>query len=124
MTQATKLNFGRDVQGFNAFSPPPPNNIFSAKLTVGVPATITLPLEYKHWILGFSYTGGSEVWVDFSGATAANPTLGTFGATTSSRNPGTRIVKSTKSDNTTAATISLITPDATAYVSVELWGIE
>jgi hypothetical protein len=124
MAQATKLNFGRDVQGFNAFAAPPSTNIFSAKLTVGAAATVTLPLDYKKWIVAFSYTGGAEVWVDFTGATAASPTLGTFSATTSCRNPGTRVVKATTSDNETAATISLITPDATAYVSVELWGTE
>jgi hypothetical protein len=120
---STELQFGRDNQAYSAYAPRPSTNIYSAKLTANSAATITLPTNVKNWVVAFSYTGGSEVWVDFTGATAAAPTLGTFSATTSCRNPGVRYVQSTKvvSGVDTATTISLITPDATAYVSVELW---
>lgn len=124
---STPLFFGRDAQAYNAYAPNPSTNIFSAKLTVGAAASITLPTNSKRWVVAFSYTGGSEVWVDFTGATAANPTLGTFGATTSCRNPGTRLVPSTKINTSgveVPTTISLITPDANAYVSVELWSVD
>lgn len=119
------LTFGTDNRATSAYSPFPSDNIFDVKLTVGVAATLTLPPDYPIWTLGFSYTGGSDVFVDFSGATAVAPTLGTFSATTSCRNPGTRTVYSTKHDNTATKvpnTISFITTDATAYVSVEMWG--
>jgi len=120
---STQLDFGRDIQGFNAFAPKPATNIFSAKLTVGAAATITLPINVKTWKVAFSFTGGAEVWVDFTGATAVAPTLNTFSSTTSCRNPGVRWVPSTKISGgvEVANTISLITPDANAYVCVELW---
>lgn len=121
---STQLTFGSDSRGYNSFAAIPSTNIFSSKLTVGAAATITLPINHKLWFVAFSYSGGSEVWVDFTGATAAYPTLGTFSATTSCRNPGTRFVKAFQADGSTAATISLITPDATAYVSVELWSVD
>jgi hypothetical protein len=123
---STKLNFGRDVQGYNAYAPIPSTNIFTAKLVANTAETITLPTNVSYWIVAFSYTGGSEVWVDFTGATAAAPTLATFGSSTSSRAPGTRTISSTKTDPNTgltvATTISLLTTDVNAYVSVELWG--
>ncbi len=121
---ADTLIFGTDNRANCAYSPFPSEKIFSAKLTVGVAATVTLPADVAYWTLVFSYTGGSDVWVDFTGATAIAPTAGTFGATTSTKNPGTRTVSSTKRNNVgalVARTISLITTDAAAQVSVELW---
>lgn len=118
---ATELEFGRDVQGYNAFAPRPSTNIFSATLVNGSAASITLPLLQPEWIVSFSFQPGTNVFVDFTGATAAVPAGGTFAATTSTLNPGARIVKSTQADGTTAATISLITNNATAEVTVELY---
>ena len=120
---STPLSFGRDDQAYNAYAPDPSTNIFSVKLAANVAATLTLPTDSKRYILAFSYTSGSEVWVDFTGATAAYPALGTFAATTASRNPGARRVNSTKivSGVSTATTISVITPDVSAFVSVEIW---
>lgn len=118
---ATELEFGRDVQGYNAFAPRPSTNIVSATLVNGAAATVTLPLDQKEWIVSFSFQPGTNVFVDFTGATAAVPVGGTFAATTSVLNPGSRLVKATQADNTTAATISLLTNNATAEVTVELY---
>jgi hypothetical protein len=120
---STPIHFGRDDQGYNAYAPNPSTDIYEVKLVSGTPATLTLPTNSLNWIVAFSYTGGSDVFVDFTGATAAAPTLGTFVSSTSSHNPGVRTVPSTKIVNglQTATTISLATTDAVAYVSVELW---
>lgn len=118
---STVLSFGRDTQGFNAYAPDPSTNIFSATLVNGAASTITLPLSQKYWIVSPSYQPGTNVFVDFTGATAAIPVGGTFSAATSELNPSARRVKSTQDDGVTAATISFITNNATAEVSVSLY---
>jgi len=114
----TSLEFGRDIQGYNAYAPRPSINIFSATLVNGAAATITLPQDYKSWIVAFSYQPGTNNFVDFTGATAQVPAGGTFAATTSELNPGARLLKSTQKDNITPATISLVTNNATSDVTV------
>lgn len=117
----TSLEFGRDIQGYNAYAPRPSTNIFSATLVNGAASTITLPQDYKSWIVAFSYQPGTNNFVDFTGATAAVPAGGTFAATTSELNPGARLLKSTQKDNVTPATISIVTDNATSDVSVVLY---
>lgn len=120
---STKLNFGRDVQGYNAYAPVPSTNIYSATLVNGAAASITLPTSQSVWIVAFSYQPGTNVFVDFTGATAAIPAGGTFAATTSELNPGARMVSSLRNDGVTASTISLLTNTATAEVTVSLYAI-
>lgn len=121
---ATKLLFGRDIQGYNSFSPQPSDNIFSATLVNGAASTITIPTSESEWIVAFSIQPGTTIFVDFTGATAAIPAGGTFAATTSEINPGARFISATKNDNVTANTISIITNNATTEVSVSLYAVE
>src|SRR5271167_5032776 len=113
---STLLNFGRDVQGMNAYAPEPSTDGFSATLVNGAASTITVPSNYKNWIVSISPEPGTNIWVDFSGATAAIPSGGTFAATTSRLNPGPRTVQG-------GSTFSVITDNATADVGVELYAV-
>ncbi|TAL08497.1 MAG: hypothetical protein EPO02_12745 [Nitrospirae bacterium] len=114
---STKLNFARDVQGYNAFAPPVSTNMFSATLAAGGNASITLPVNALSWIVAFSYQPGSDIWVRFNG-TAAAPAGATFAATTSELNPGVRVVSAFKADGTTAATINILNNGA---ASADVW---
>ncbi len=114
---STKLNFARDVQGYNSFAPPVSTNMFSATLAAAGNATITLPTNALSWIVAFSYQPGSDIWVRFNG-TAAAPAGATFAATTSELNPGVRVVSAFKADGTTAATINILNNGAS---SADIW---
>jgi hypothetical protein len=112
----TVLNFGRDVQGYNAYAPSPSTNKYSANLSVGVASSITVPSNFQTWIVAFSYQPGTDVWVDFSGAIAIAPVGGTFSSTTSELLPGARTVQG-------GSTISVITSSATSEVGIVLYAV-
>ena len=74
----TQLNFGRDVQGMNAYAPDTAANKYNATLTNGAETHITVPSTTENWIAAFAYQPGVTVWVDLTGATAAVPGRGYF----------------------------------------------
>ncbi len=88
----TKLLFGRDVQGYNAFAPDFAGDAFSATLAAAGNDTITVPSNFQNWIASFSYSPGSDCWVALN-ASATPPAGNTFAATTSELNPGSRKVQ-------------------------------
>lgn len=112
----TKLSFARDVQGQNAYAPVTSSNKYSANLVNGGASSITVPSSSQNWIVVFSYQPGVDVWVDFSGATAAIPAAATFAASTSELNPAARSVQA-------GSIISAITINATADVGVMFYAI-
>lgn len=87
-----KLNFQKDVQGFNSFSPVQADQKYSATLASSGNSTITVPSTDENWVAAFSFAPGATMWVSVGG-TAAAPAGATFASTTSELNPGSRKVK-------------------------------
>lgn len=85
------LNFGRDVQGFNAYAPSFSVDDYSATIASSGNATVTVPSNFENWIVSFSYQPGSDIWVAYNGNAAA-PAGSTFASTNSELLPGARIV--------------------------------
>ncbi len=112
---ATVLNFGRDVQGYNAYAPAPSNNKWSASLTTGNASSITVPSTHQTWIVSFRYYP-NDVWVDVSGATAIIPVGATLAPTTSELNPASLTLQA-------GTNISVITGLTSADVSIVMWPV-
>lgn len=113
---STLLDFGRDVQGYNAYAPQPSTNNWSATLTNGSATSITVPANYPRWVVSFRYQPGTDVWVDFTGATAAIPVGATLATTTSELRPASVTLYS-------GTTISVITNNATADIGISMYAI-
>ena len=111
----TELQFGRDIQGYNAYAPYPSNFIWNATLTNGVETNITVPASYPVWIVSFRYYP-NDVWVDVSGASAALPGSNTLTRATSELNPSSLTLDS-------GTNISVITGQATADISIVMWPV-
>jgi hypothetical protein len=88
----TQLNFGRDVQGFNAFAPTLSDTMYSSTIASGTHEEITVPSSNENWIVIFSYQFGSDIWVSVNN-TAAPPAGATFASTTSFLTPAQLKVK-------------------------------
>jgi hypothetical protein len=109
------LEFGRDVQGYNAFAPQPSTVKWAATLTDGSETHILVPASFQMWVVSFRYYP-NDVWVDVSGATAIIPVGATLAVTTSELNPASMLL-------TAGTEISMITALATADVSVVMWPV-
>lgn len=112
----TVLDFGRDINSYNAYAPRPSTNVYSATITNGNATSITLPSDHPEYIVALAYTPGASVWVDFSGATAAIPVGATLAASTSTLLPGSRTVKA-------GSKISIITSNTSDDVSIEIYSV-
>lgn len=112
---STLLNFGRDVQGLNAYAPSFSQNKFSATLTNGAEEKLTVPSNYESWIAAFSFEPGANVWVS-NNQTSEIPAGATFLSTTSELNPGSRKVSA-------GDVLSFITDNTTADVGVSLYAV-
>src|ERR1017187_2300039 len=110
------LSFGTDAQGRNAYAPNISNLIYNALILQNAAQSITLPIETNihNYEVCFSYSSGSNVWVNYSGV-AISPINNSFQTTTSEYCPGQRLLPS-------GSTISFITPDTSgAYVGVAIY---
>jgi hypothetical protein len=106
----TKFNMTKDVAGYNGFGLVPSTDSYAGLLATSVADSVVVPSEYPQYLAVLSYTPGSNVWVNNSGAAAAP--AGAIGASASELNPAARLVKK-------GTTLSFLTADtAGAYVSV------
>lgn len=116
MSTAQQLNFGRDVQGLNAYAPDPAFYKYAAALVINTATSFTVPSTYQNWIVSFVYSPGSFVWVDFTGVAAVIPVSASFSAVTVEPIPGSRKVKA-------GDVISVISASASASVGVLLYAV-
>lgn len=101
----------RDVSGTNGFGIAFSLNGESTSLAANVEQHITVPDNYPNWMAVFSYTPGSNIWVD--GINTAVVPGTSFAASTARLNPAGRYVKA-------GDVISFITSDITVpWVDVE-----
>lgn len=122
MSTSTVLNFGRDVQGFNAYAPQFPTDIFSATLTNGSAQSVTVPQNHSQWIMSLSIQAGCAIWVRLNG-TAAIPVGNTFAASNSELNPGPRLIHALQSDGITPTTIGFITSNTSCDIEVSFYAV-
>jgi len=115
-----ELHFGRDNQGYVAYAPQPAEIMYSATLVNGAAKSINIPLSHEKWIIAFASQPGTNIFVDFTGITAAQPAGSSFAATTSTLNPGARLVDS-KDNKGVQKSISVLTNNATAEVVIEFY---
>lgn len=115
MANNPSLNFGRDVQGMNAYAPAPSNVKFKATLTNGNAASCTVPSSHQVWIVSFRYYP-NDVWVDVSGATATIPGSNALVASTAELNPASFTLQA-------GTVVSMVTAQTTADVSVVMWPV-
>lgn len=113
---STQLNFGRDINGFNAYAPQPSTTMYSVTLTASTVTSVTVPESHEYWIVAFSIEQTTNVWVDFTGATAIVPVGDTLAPTTSERNPAVRLLL--KGTN-----ISMITAGTAIDVGITMYNI-
>jgi hypothetical protein len=115
---STKFILTRDINGYNGFGLLPCEDIKTVTLAAGVAASLVVPDNFDNWIAIFGIEPGVRVWVAITaaGTSAAVPGGGTFGASSSELNPIGRQVKA-------GDTISCITADMTADVSVALYAL-
>lgn len=100
----TKFLMTRDIAGFNGFGLPDSDVKFSGVLAAGVAQSFTLPEDNNYYIVIFSQSPGSNIWVDVT-TTAVAPT-GAIASTTAEHNPQARQYPK-------GTTVSVITEDAT-----------
>lgn len=88
----SKLNFGRDIQGFNAYAPGFSQDRYSANLASASASTVTVPSNFTNWIAALSYQSGSTIWVTVND-NATPPGGATFSQTNSELLPASKTVK-------------------------------
>lgn len=111
---SSQLIFGRDVQGFNAYAPLFPTDIFTATLAAGTASHVIVPSNYPSWIMYIRVQPNGWAWCSRT-TTAAVPAGGTFAAASSELIAGT--IEYKRKVNA-GDTISLITANTTCDVEI------
>lgn len=114
MAQSTQLNFGRDVQGFNAYAPSFPTDIYIATLAAATAKTVTVPGNAPVWIMYVRVEPTGYVWCSRT-TTAAVPASSSLAAAASELIVGTIEYRRTVY---AGDVISFITPNTTCNIEV------
>jgi len=108
------LKFAKDSNSLNTFAATPADVMYDAELTNGNADSITVPSVSTYYTVSFIYQPGTTCFVDVTGATATSPSIGTFATTTSRILPSSYLLPA-------GTTISIVTVNDTALVSVAMW---
>jgi len=109
-----KHRFGKDINGYiSPLITPPSTTNFTFLLAAGVEQTFTVPSDYSRYVVYFSFTTASDVFVSVNN-TAVTPT-GAAAASNSRRNPFALEVN--KGD-----VVHMISPSTTTYGSASIYG--
>ncbi len=113
----TKFSMIRDINGYNGFGLIQSDTMYGVLLSTSAVQNMIVSGPEAEYLAIFTYQPASNVFVTISD-TGVNAVIfsGTLNPVVSEINPVARRVK-------VGGTISLITPDATAYVGVTLYGI-
>lgn len=119
MSTPTILNFGRDVQGLNAYAPSFPADIYTATLAAGAASSVIVPGKVPVYIMYVRVQPNGWCWCSNT-TTAAVPAGGTLAAASSELIDGTIEYKRTVY---LGQTISFITPNTTCDIEVAFFAI-
>jgi len=115
----TLANFGRDIQGFNAYAPEFSDTNYQFTLAAAAEQHFTVPTNIStstKYLAVFSFNPGADVWVA-NGHTAIVPVGATPASTFSILNPAVRTVHA-------GDVLSFITADVAADVGVTFYVIQ
>jgi hypothetical protein len=114
MFMSTLLQFGRDVQGYNAIAPQFPTDIFTATLAASTAETVTVPANYPVWIMYVRVQPNGWCWCSRT-TTAAIPASGSLASAASELIVGTLEFRRTVYAKDV---ISFLTPNTTCDIEV------
>lgn len=117
----TQLAFARDYQGLNAYAPDFPTDIQTVTLAASTAKTITIPGNYKNWVMIIRIEPAGWCWVSRTTTAAVPSGSGSFAASASEMIVGTIEYKRKVY---AADVISFLTPNTTCDISVSLYGIQ
>jgi len=106
------------MQGYNAYAPQFPTDIYTVTLAASTAKTVTIPSNYPVWIMYVRIQPNGWCWVSRSGTAAIPSGSGSFASSISELIAGTieyrRLVYA-------ADVISFLTPNTTCDISVSLY---
>jgi hypothetical protein len=115
MSNSTKINLIRDINGFVTYGIETAYNKVSALIATTDDESFTVPSNYPYWLAIFSLPAGSEVWVSINNNAAA-PSSG-FSATDSELNPAVRYLKAGDVVNLLNPTANSVRVGVSLYVA-------
>lgn len=108
---SVSMNIGTDINGSTTYNIPVSNFIYRTTLAANTSQNVTIPSNCTQAI--FSFSNGTDVWVDYFNSSASLPTGG-FLLATSELNPVGRL------GLTAGNTLAFISP-TTAYIQVAFY---
>lgn len=111
---STELHFARDNQGYCAYAPQFPTDIYAATLESATVTSVTVPSNYNVWVMYVRVEPSGSAWVS-NGSTAAVPAGASLAASSSELICGTIEYKRTVNSGDI---LSFVTQDETCNIEV------